>query len=438
LKPLRYVAVRWNENELPRLPADYRYKNGKPGEAIQPKVIFGHDAIPQAGQTKIAAFADWMVSAENPRFSTVVANRMFKKVFGMGLIEPVDEITDSTVASNPQLMDYLTQLVADEKFDLRNFLRVLYNTETYQRMASKEEVALGDTYHFTGPMLRRMGAEQIWDSLVVLTRGNVDGEVSEENQQLHRYLGNLKYLTESLQEKGRSGLVEAAKRSNAEHEENMKRIEEQRAKAQASGDKEAMKEIAAEANRMRRETSREMLIAIVGEERAHEFGRGGYGKKGGKSESNQLTDEQKAALAALSKEERQAAIKMGSSMNLTHRASEISSPAKPGHFLRTFGQSDRELIQNANDDASVPQALAMLNGPVSQALSNPTSRLSAAMAKAGSTDEKVDAVYMSLLSRMPTAQEKEVLHQVIADRGDKAPADIVHALLTGSQFLYIQ
>src|SRR6202000_1551640 len=142
-----------------------------------------------------------------------------------------------------------------------------------------------------------------------------------------------------------------------------------------------------------------------GEDHARDFGKGGYGKKGaGKSGGNQLSPEVKAQLAALSKEERQAAIRMGSTMNLTHRASEITSPAKPGHFLRTFGQSDREQIQNANDDASVPQALAMLNGPVSQALANPPSRLSGELAKAKSVDEKIAAVYMSLLSRMPSAQ----------------------------------
>jgi hypothetical protein len=44
------------------------------------------------------------------------------------------------------------------------------------------------------------------------------------------------------------------------------------------------------------------------------------------------------------------------------RAAELPSPAPRGHFLREFGQSDREIIENANDEASVPQALTMMNG----------------------------------------------------------------------------
>jgi hypothetical protein len=45
-----------------------------------------------------------MTSPENPRFTKVIANRLWKKVFGLGLIEPVDELMDSTVAMNPALM----------------------------------------------------------------------------------------------------------------------------------------------------------------------------------------------------------------------------------------------------------------------------------------------------------------------------------------------
>ena len=35
---------------------------------------------------------------------------------------------------------------------------------------------------------------------------------------------------------------------------------------------------------------------------------------------------------------------------------ELQTPAQPGHFLQEFGQSDREIVDNANRDASVTQA----------------------------------------------------------------------------------
>ena len=59
------------------------------------------------------AYAEWMTSPENPRFTTVIANRLWKKVFGLGLIEPVDELMDNTVAMNPELMKHLEKLMRE-------------------------------------------------------------------------------------------------------------------------------------------------------------------------------------------------------------------------------------------------------------------------------------------------------------------------------------
>jgi hypothetical protein len=125
-------------------------------------------------------------------------------------------------------------------------------------------------------------------------------------------------------------------------------------------------------------------------------------------------------------------------MGLTSRASEQPSPARPGTFLRTFGQSDREQIQNASDEASVPQALTLLNGPAADVINNTASKLNQAIAHAATPAQKIAILYEALLSRAPTANEQAVLDSVIAERGDKAVADVTHALLTGSQFLFIQ
>ena len=62
---------------------------------------------------------------ENPRFTQVIANRMWKKLFGVALIEPVDDMSSDTVASNPALMDFLTSLMRELKYDLKQFQRVV-------------------------------------------------------------------------------------------------------------------------------------------------------------------------------------------------------------------------------------------------------------------------------------------------------------------------
>ncbi|MFZ4765800.1 MAG: hypothetical protein ACOYMN_12685, partial [Roseimicrobium sp.] len=94
--------------------------------------------------------------------------------------------------------------------------------------------------------------------------------------------------------------------------------------------------------------------------------------------------------------------------------------------------------QNASDDASVPQALSLLNGPASEVLNNPLSKLSQLLKAAATPQQRMDSLYLAFLSRMPTNNERAMLSQVIQERGDKATDDVAHALLAGSQFLFIQ
>ena len=446
MKPLRYTSAEWQEGKLPTLPHDYKYSDAKPGDKVEPKAMFGPEAVKKEGESTLQSFANWMTSPENPRFTTVIANRMWKKAFGIGLIEPVDEITDSTVASNPALMDYLTALMVEKKYSLKSFLRVLYNTDAYQRAATTEEVPLGETYHFTGPVLRRMSAEQIWDSLVTLTRGNVDDAVDAENERLHQYLNDLSMFLGTIKEKGPTGLVEIAKLNADKLAANQKKLDEMKAQMAAAKDKggdtaEMAKKLAREAQQLRKETERDFLVALVGEDRASDLRRGYNAPKPTQVKRPQIDPKQ---LASMTKEQRREFIKnfqkAGSSkdVNLATRASEQPSPARPGTFLRTFGQSDRELIQNASDEASVPQALSLLNGPVADILNSPASQLNQELAKAQTTPQKLETIYLAFLGRQPNSDEKAILNEVARERGDKAVADVTHALITGSQFLFVQ
>jgi hypothetical protein len=121
----------------------------------------------------------------------------------------------------------------------------------------------------------------------------------------------------------------------------------------------------------------------------------------------------------------------------TLRAAELESPAPRGHYLREFGQSDRETIENANGDASVPQALAMMNGSLLPQITNPYSQLMLTVNKAPYPDDKVDAAYMTILSRKPTAREKEVWLKS-QDKGLSSMDDLVFSLLNTQQFIFIQ
>ena len=155
-----------------RLPHDYRYDDAEPLDVIEPGVLWGKipDAVAEADNR--TRFATWMTSRSNRQFARAIANRMWKKVMGVGLVEPVDDFQEGNIPALPELLEHLTDEMLRLDFDLREFVRVLVSTDTYQRLAVIYDPTSGVNYYFTGPALKRMTAEQLWDSLLTLVAAN--------------------------------------------------------------------------------------------------------------------------------------------------------------------------------------------------------------------------------------------------------------------------
>ena len=162
-------------------PKDYKYKDAKPGSPVAPALIKWEKSdeglpiykLPTNQPAKLRdEFAAWLVSPQNPRFATNIANRVWKKAFGLAVLEPVNDIDDLSKASSPELLAHLTMVMKSARFDLREFQRVIYNSRTYQSAASPTPDLGKGPYLFNGPIVRRLTAEQAWDSLVVATVGS--------------------------------------------------------------------------------------------------------------------------------------------------------------------------------------------------------------------------------------------------------------------------
>ena len=86
--------------------------------------------------------------------------------------EPVDDFQEGNIPAIPELLEHLTDEVLRLDFDLREFVRVLVSTDVYQRLAVEYDPTAEVAYHYTGPALKRMTAEQLWDSLLTLIAVN--------------------------------------------------------------------------------------------------------------------------------------------------------------------------------------------------------------------------------------------------------------------------
>lgn len=159
-----------------KLPVDFAESNGNPGDIVAAKAIFTPKPIGESKGSSRKVFANWITSKDNPRFTTMISNRIWKQIFGAGLIEPIDSMMDDTVASNQPLMKHLERIMVSVGYDLREFQRILLNTKLFQRESKKQDFKTLEEYNFEGPTLRRMTGEQLWDSLVTLAYNNIDSK----------------------------------------------------------------------------------------------------------------------------------------------------------------------------------------------------------------------------------------------------------------------
>ncbi|MFO0941891.1 MAG: DUF1549 and DUF1553 domain-containing protein [Pirellulales bacterium] len=330
------------------LPKDYQYSNGKPGEVVAPKTLFGPAADIKPGEPPRKAFARWVVSKDNPRFAKTISNRLWKQVFGAGQFEPVDDLMDDSKPENPELMEYLESTMKRINFNMKEYVRILLNTEAYQRQSSSIDIAGTDRYHFPGPVMRRMTAEQAWDSFVTLAVDEVE---------YHEQPATMR--TEPLA-------------VNLEKASAMEILEEDRKANQIEGQ--------------------------IGQIQSKYRYRG----------------------------------------ELLAKASELPQPVPANHFLRVFGQSDRELISASSTSGSVPQILFMFNGPVTHMLLEKNSTIYNNITRKSSPAEGVRTAFLTVLSRSPDPEEMEVALAEVKEKGLPGFGNVVWSLVNTREFLFIQ
>lgn len=206
--PIKHAWVSHNPQRL-KLPHDYQYTDAKPGSIVQPATLMGKPAPYDAKGNPLQSFAGWLTAPDNPRFATVIANRLWRRLFGLGLIEPVDDIASTPTAMNPELMEHLRQLMVAQQFDVKAFLRVLCHTQAYQRQVTPKEWHPGEPYHFTGPLLRRMTPEQMWDSFITLIQPAPDLPNLPLRESTDSFLANARKLGTALEKMPSAELLSA-------------------------------------------------------------------------------------------------------------------------------------------------------------------------------------------------------------------------------------
>ncbi|MDF1811291.1 MAG: DUF1549 domain-containing protein [Verrucomicrobiales bacterium] len=470
-KPLLRYSVVEKDQQL-KLPHDYQYDDASPLDTVQPATMFGSAVdIENHDGAAIEAYAKWLTSHDTPRFTRVIANRLWKFAFGAGIFEPVDDLTDYTNVSNPELLAFLEGMMVELKYDMRAFLEVLYHTQSWQRSADRGEVYPGAPNYFAGPALRRMSAEQIWDSMVAMCIPAPERYKPLLKSQL-KSLEQERLRWTSLEGRDFDGYVKMMERLAPlvkEQRSETERISFAMTGAKVAGNEEEYQAYKKELKELNQKVDK--AINEIGLIDLHKARSGGelLGEMLGMKETQMNTEMMAGdtmvdrgssetiftSLPAidlpeppegLSKNEQRDWIKEQQKelrnfkglVSRMARASELEMPAPRGHFLRDFGQSDREVIQNASTHASVPQALNLLNGQMIEALTNRFAVFGRRLERAETSDEKIQLIFQAMLTREPTPKEWQLARAEVAGGDEERYRGLVWVLLNTRQFLFIQ
>jgi Protein of unknown function (DUF1553)/Protein of unknown function (DUF1549) len=120
-----------------------------------------------AGKPPRTVFAEWVTARDNPFFARAAVNRVWGHLFGVGIVDPVDDFHDENRPSHPELLDELARGFADAGFDLKFLIRAICRTRAYQRTSRRTHPSQDDPRLIARMAVKGLTGEQFFDSLAL-------------------------------------------------------------------------------------------------------------------------------------------------------------------------------------------------------------------------------------------------------------------------------
>jgi len=164
----RFVQARKNAAKRPK------NKNGKRFSPPVPKGhLLGQSEPIELDRDPRGELMDWLREPTNPYFARSIVNRVWSNYFGVGIINPTDDMNLANPASNEPLLDYLATSFREKGFDLHWLHREIVTSDAYARSTQTNPSNAHDRLNFSRHLPRRLPAEVIRDAVVLATQSTV-------------------------------------------------------------------------------------------------------------------------------------------------------------------------------------------------------------------------------------------------------------------------
>ncbi|CAK9109763.1 DUF1553 domain-containing protein, partial [Durusdinium trenchii] len=149
-----------------------------------PRLPDGTSVSLSPGQDPRIPLYEWLITEPNQTAARNIVNRIWAELFGVGLVEPLDEVGTGVTGAHAELLSELTEEFIEHDWSLRHLLRTIMMSKTYQRAVDPQRIETGEYREYASWTPRRLTSLQVMAAIEVAT--NVRFEFSSEGS-LYRY-----------------------------------------------------------------------------------------------------------------------------------------------------------------------------------------------------------------------------------------------------------
>ena len=139
------------------------------GKTVSLRLLDGTVVEVPVQRNRREVLAEWLFGPAKTSTARALVNRTWGKLFGRGIIEPVDDMRFSNPPVNAPLLDALAADFIARQYDFKHLVRTILNSRTYQLSSIPNVTNAREEMNFSHARLRRLSGEQLFDAIVQVT-----------------------------------------------------------------------------------------------------------------------------------------------------------------------------------------------------------------------------------------------------------------------------
>ena len=136
-------------------------------QLVEPAFLDGRAIAAEGASHPRREFARWVTS--HPYFAETLVNRLWGHLFGRGLVDPVDDFRSTNPPTHPGLLKALAEDCRLHGYDLKQILRRITRSRTYQLASTPLQSNGQDTLNYSHFIPKPLEAEVLLDAISQVT-----------------------------------------------------------------------------------------------------------------------------------------------------------------------------------------------------------------------------------------------------------------------------